>query len=379
MIGKKIIRLSKSCLTKKEKTNVKKVLDKEFLGMGPEVKKFEEELTKFFNRKAVCFNSGTAALQVALQAAGIKQNDEVIVPSLTYIASYQAISATGAKPILCDINLDNLQISLKNLHKKISKKTKAIMPVHLSGSVGNLRQLYAFAKKNKIRVIEDAAHAFGTKYKNKKIGSFGDIACFSFDGIKNITSGEGGCLVTNDKKILRLSQDIRLLGVSNESSKRYLGHRSWINDVKIQGWRYHMSDINAAIGRAQLSRFNSLQKKRRELCKYYDELFAKNKKIKFFKRNYKLESPHIYLIRVPGIKNRDEIRKNLEKFGIQTGIHYFPGYRFSKFKENKKFFPNTEKIFPEIITLPLHPDLTKKNLKYVYKKLCLVLKGKKVS
>ena len=120
MIGKKIIRLSKSCLTKKEKTNVKKVLDKEFLGMGPEVKKFEEELTKFFNRKAVYFNSGTA-IQVALQAAGIKQNDEVIVPSLTYIASYQAISATGAKPILCDINLDNLQISLKIYAKNFKK------------------------------------------------------------------------------------------------------------------------------------------------------------------------------------------------------------------------------------------------------------------
>ena len=263
MIGKskqKIIRLSKSCLSIKEKKSVKKILDEEFLGMGPEVQKFEKELEKFFGRKVVCFNSGTAALQIALQASGIKNNDEVIVPSLTYVATYQAISATGAKPIICDINQHNLQISLDDIKRKISKKTKAIIPVHFSGSVGDLNNIYSFAKKNNLKIIEDAAHAFGTIYKNKKIGSFGQIACFSFDGIKNITSGEGGCLVTNDNKIIKYSKDARLLGVSNESSKRYLGHRSWINDVKIQGWRYHMSDMNAGIGRAQLERFKFISK-----------------------------------------------------------------------------------------------------------------------
>ena len=257
-IKKKLIRLSKSCLGKDEKSAVAKVLKKEFLGMGNEVKKFETELRNFFKREVVCFNSGTAALQVALQACDIGENDDVLVPSITYVASYQAISATGAKPIACDIDDDNLQLSLKDLEKKITKKTKAIMPVHFSGSVGKIREIYKFAKQNKLRVIEDAAHAFGSKIYNRKIGSFGDIVCFSFDGIKNITSGEGGCLVTNDKKVLNMSKDIRLLGVTNESTKRYSGHRSWISDVKYQGWRYHMSDINASIGRSQLKRFKYL-------------------------------------------------------------------------------------------------------------------------
>ena len=369
MTGKRIIRLSKSCLSKKEKTNVKKILDKEFLGMGPEVKKFEEELSKFFNRGVVCFNSGTAALQVALQALGIKRGDEVLVPSLTYVASYQAISATGAKPVICDINLDDLQISLNNLSKKISKKTKAIMPVHFSGSVGKLNQLYIFAKKNKIRIIEDAAHAFGTKYKNKRIGSFGDVACFSFDGIKNITSGEGGCLVTKDKKILKLSKDIRLLGVSDESSKRYLGHRSWINDVKIQGWRYHMSDMNAGIGRAQLERFKFISQRRKNLCKFYDKKFSNHTEIKTFKRDYNQEVPHIYVVRIKNLKNRDLLREELLKSGIQTGIHYYPGYNYTKFKKPKYLFPNTEKIYKELITLPLHLDIKNNDITFIVEKI----------
>ena len=324
MIGKskqKIIRLSKSCLSIKEKKSVKKILDEEFLGMGPEVQKFEKELEKFFGRKVVCFNSGTAALQIALQASGIKNNDEVIVPSLTYVATYQAISATGAKPIICDINQHNLQISLDDIKRKISKKTKAIIPVHFSGSVGDLNNIYSFAKKNNLKIIEDAAHAFGTIYKNKKIGSFGQIACFSFDGIKNITSGEGGCLVTNDNKIIKYSKDARLLGVSNESSKRYLGHRSWISDVTQQGWRYHMSDINASIGRVQLSRFKKFSKIRKNLCKLYDDKFKNHSIIKTFKRDYNDEVPHIYVVRIKDLKKRELLRKELLKSGIQTGIN----------------------------------------------------------
>ena len=372
---KKIIRLSKSCITKKEISFVTKILKKEFLGIGPEVKKFEDELKAFFKRDVVCFNSGTAALHVALQSIGIKPNDEVLVPSVTYVATFQAISATGAKPIMCDIDLNTLQICIKSIKKNITNKTKAIIPVHYSGSVGKLTELFILAKKNNLRVIEDAAHAFGTNFKNKRIGSFGDITCFSFDGIKNITSGEGGCLVTKDKKVIKLSKDIRLLGVSNESDKRYLGHRSWINDVKIQGWRYHMSDINAAIGRAQLKKFSFFSKRRRDLCKFYDKQFLSFTKVKTFKRNFSKEVPHIYVVRIQNLKKRELLRKKLQTFGIQTGIHYIPGYKFSKYKKNKKFFPNTENIYKEILTLPLHPDLSKKDVKFVCQKLNLILKN----
>ena len=211
------IRLSKSCLSEAEKIAVMRVLDHEFLGMGSEVQVFETELSNFFGRPTVCVSNGTAALHLALQAVGLSQGDEVLVQSLTYVASYQAISATGASPISCDVNSQNLCINLKDAERKLTIKTKAIMPVHYGGGVGALDDVYAFAKKHGLRVIEDAAHAFGSHYKSQKVGSFGDISCFSFDGIKNITSGEGGCVVTNDEKVLEKIRDSRLLGVERDT------------------------------------------------------------------------------------------------------------------------------------------------------------------
>jgi len=369
MVTKQLIRLSKSNISKDEIKEVKNVLEIGFLGMGQKVKIFEERLTKFFSREAICFNSGTAAIHVALQACGIGKGDEVLVPSITYVATFQAISASGAKPVCCDINENNLHISLSDIKKKITSRTKAIVPVHIAGYSENLGEIYKFAKKKKLRIIEDAAHAFGSRYKKKLIGSFGDIACFSFDGIKNITTGEGGCLVTKDKKVLQNAKDIRLLGVKNDSIKRYSGHRSWIGDVEQQGWRYHMSDINAAIGIAQLKRFKNLSKKRKILCKSYDKKFKEIKKINFFKIDYKSVCPHIYVIKITNLKKRELFRKKLLNIGIQTGIHYYPNYKYKMFKASNKNFPNTEKIYREIITLPLHPELNEKLIKYISDKV----------
>ena len=163
----KLIRLSKSCLSLREKESVMKVLNKEFLGMGEEVSLFEKKLSIFFNRSVVCVANGTAALQLALQAAGLKLGDEVLVPSLTYLSSYQAISAIGAVPVSCDVELNSATIDIDDAQKKISKKTRAIMPVHYAGGVGNLSEVYKFAKKFKIRIIEDNATLFFSKYKNK--------------------------------------------------------------------------------------------------------------------------------------------------------------------------------------------------------------------
>ncbi len=293
--SKKLIRLSKSCINEAEKKAVMKVLDAEFLGMGIDVNRFEKSLSNYFERDVVCVSTGTAALQLALQAAGIGKNDEVLVQSLTYVATFQAISATGAKPIACDIDLSTFCIDIKDAEKRITKNTKAIMPVHYCGGVGDIEGIYSFAENYNLRVIEDAAHAFGTSFKNKRIGSFGDIACFSFDGIKNITSGEGGCIVTNDKKVTSIAKDIRLLGVEKDTEKRYSGSRSWDFDVKTQGWRYHMSNIMAAIGSTQLSNFNFSSKKRQELAKHYIERLKNCTKSSLY-RSIMMMLSHIYLL-----------------------------------------------------------------------------------
>ena len=369
-----MIKLSKSNIGFKEKQAVSKVLDKAYLGMGEEVYKFEKELSLFFKRQTVCVINGTAALQLALEAIGIKEGDEVIVPSLTYVSSFQAISATGAKPIPCDINLDTMTVDIRSAAKSLSNKTKAIMPVHYAGGVGNLNEVYKFAKKNKLRVVEDAAHAFGSVYRNKKIGSQGDIVCFSFDGIKNITSGEGGCITSNSSKTLNYIRDARLLGVKKDSQKRYKNKRSLNFDVSIQGWRYHMSNLNAAIGLIQLKRFKTLANKRQKLAKKYDSILKNYNFIKIIKQNYNEIVPHIYPIRILNLTDREKLINLLKNMGIEVGYHYQPNHRLSFYKNNKKTsLINTNLIFNELLTLPLHPDINIKEINYITNKLLAVI------
>lgn len=361
------IKLSKSCIGDAEVKSVMKVLDKSFFGMGPEVQKFEYELSSFIGRTAICVVNGTAALHLALEAAGVSHGDEVLVQSVTYVASFQAIKATGAIPIACDIEPSTLTIDLKDAQEKLTVRTKAIMPVHYAGCVGNIDDIYEFAYKNKLRVIEDAAHAFGTEYRGKKVGSYGDICCFSFDGIKNITSGEGGCIISSDNEVITKIRDSRLLGVENDTENRFKGNRTWDPDVKLQGWRYHMSDIMAAIGREQLKNFNFHKNKRQSLAKLYvTEIQDKIDSLKLLKHDYNEIVPHIFVVILPDNIDRDRLRSNLSKIGIPTGIHYKPNHLLTYFNEgNKGEFQNTDSIYPKILTLPLHSDLKESDIKFI--------------
>jgi dTDP-4-amino-4,6-dideoxygalactose transaminase len=364
-----LIRLSKSCLGETEKLAVMGVLDREFLGMGVEVQQFEEMLTEFFGRPAVCVSTGTSALHLSLQAAGIGAGDDVLVQSLTYVASFQAISATGAKPVACDVDKDTLCLDWRDAEKRLTPKTKAVMPVHYAGGVGALDDMYAFAKKHGLRVIEDAAHAFGTTYKAKKVGAIGDIVCFSFDGIKNITSGEGGCVVTDDDDVLQKICDARLLGVIKDTDKRFSGERSWNFDVTAQGWRYHMSNIMAAIGIEQLTRFPELAEKRRTLAKKYDEYLKVISCIKRLEQDYSQVVPHIYVIRLNDDANISIIIDHLLKKGIQTGVHYQPNHNLTLYHDKNKIVDEVDGISQKILSLPLHPDMKIEDVEYVCNEL----------
>jgi dTDP-4-amino-4,6-dideoxygalactose transaminase len=363
---KKIIRLSKSCIGSEEKAAVLEVLSKEYLGMGVEVREFEVALSDYFGRPALCVTNGTAALQLAIQSCGIGSGDEVLVPSLTYVASFQAIRACGAKPVACDINPDTLMISINDAEKRLTAKTKAIMPVHYTGAACDIPAVYEFAKRYNLRVIEDAAHAFGSKFNGQRIGSFGDISCFSFDGIKNITSGEGGCIVTNDVNVLEKIQDARLLGVEKDTEKRLIGQRSWEFNVVEQGWRYHMSNIMAAIGLTQIRRFEEFASIRQNIAKLYDTFFKNNNRIQCMPNDYNTVVPHIYVVRIKGLFNRKELQDRLMQKGIQTGIHYQPSHWLSFFKdENALPLTVTDKIYPSLLTLPLHAEITNEDVQYI--------------
>ena len=252
-----MIRLSKSCVGEEEKIALARVIDEGFLGMGKEVQSFEREIAEFIGTElnVICVNTGTAALHLALACLGIGAGDEVLVPSITYVASFQAIAATGARPIACDVTMDKVFIDLEDAEKRITDRTKAIMPVHYGSNSIGIEAVYEFAKRYKLRVVEDAAHSFGCYRNGKKVGASGDIICFSFDGIKNITSGEGGAVVTADNILARRIMDARLLGVEKDTEMRFEGKRSWSFDVRHIGYRYHMSNLMAAIGREQLKKF----------------------------------------------------------------------------------------------------------------------------
>lgn len=369
----KLIKLSKSSISQAEKSAVMGVLDRGMFGMGAEVQKFEDALSQYFGRNVVCVVNGTAALQLALEAAGIGVGDEVLVPSLTYVASFQAISAAGATPVPCDVFEDTLTLNTADLASRLTEKTKAVMPVHYAGNPGDLDAIYLFAEKYKLRVIEDAAHAFGSSYKSKRIGSYGDTACFSFDGIKNITSGEGGCIVSADEVLLEKIRDLRLLGVKNDTQNRYSGRRTWEFDVTEQGWRYHMSNIMAAIGIEQLKRSENLAHKRQELAKRYHSNLSCQKGVRLLQASYAHQVPHIFPIILGENLDRETIREFLYGHEIETGIHYKPNHLLTKFQLKSHDLPVTNRIYKRLLTLPLHPDLNFDEIDYISKSLILAI------
>ncbi len=364
------IKLSKSIVGIAEKEALCKVIDDSYLSMGKFVNEFEKALEDYTGGgKVICVNSGTAALHLALMGIGLMPGDEVLVQSLTFVACFQAISAVGAVPVACEVVPETCTIDLKDAEKRITNKTKAIMPVHYASRTGKIEEIYKFAQKHGLRVIEDAAHAFGTVYNGKKVGSFGDVVCFSFDGIKNITSGEGGAVVTKDEKVAQFVMDARLLGVRKDSEKRYLGQRSWEFEVFGQGYRYHLSNLFAAIGLAQLGRFEKEFKPYRQKLakKYYKDLRAITD-IELFPNDYNDVVPHIFPIKVAGGR-RDGLRQYLIDNGIECGVHYFPNHLLEYYGKGKPGLPVTEKIYNELLSLPLHPDVTIDGEEYIVKQI----------
>lgn len=363
-----MIRVSKSVVGQEEAEAVENVIRNiGYLGMGEEVGSFEKELELYIGNpdyKAVCVNTGTSALHLALESV-THPGDEVLVPSFTFIATYQAITAAGCIPISCDVNEGTLLIDLNDARERVTNKTKVILPVLYASNPGNLKEIYALANEFKLRVIEDSAHAFGCNYNGKKIGAQGDIICFSFDGIKNITSGEGGAIVTSDLKVLEYVKDGRLLGVKNDSEKRYKGERSWDFDVSIQGYRYHMSNIFAAIGRVQLRKFEKeFAVSRKQIAKKYTRLLKNSMNIKLIEMDYDNIVPHIFPILVKG-GLRNELFDKFKENGVQCGMHYKPNHLLTKYKTTYSL-PVTEKVYDEILTIPLHPEITDVEIEKIY-------------
>lgn len=367
------MRLSRSIVGEKEADAVRRVIVEDgYLGMGSEVHRFEEDLAAYLGVEAcqlATANTGTAALTLAVDAAapgrfGAGERGSVLVPSLTFVASFQAVAACGCTPIPCEVLTETGTIDLEDAEKRLRPDTFAIMPVHYASNPYGIDETYEFARRHGLRVIEDAAHAFGCRHKGKKIGSFGDIICFSFDGIKNITSGEGGLVVAMNKGEAGVMQDARLLSVHKDTQARFQGGRTWDPDVVRQGWRFHMSNIMAAIGRVQLNRLEGeFIPARKRLSSLYRELLGADERVAFLATSPEDDiCPHIQPLRVKGGR-MPEVRQYLLDHDIPVGVHYKPNHLLTYFKSDP--LPKTEALFSELMTLPLHPGLSEDDVRLV--------------
>jgi dTDP-4-amino-4,6-dideoxygalactose transaminase len=353
------IRVSGSNVGAAELAAIANVFERGYLGMGADVQQFEELLADYFGRSVACVATGTAALQLAAQCIGIAPGDEILVPSLTYVAAFQAISATGAVPVSVDVLDESLTLDPADAERKVTSRTKAVMPVYYGGGIQRLGEIRAMAAANGLRVIEDAAHAFGTSFGGRRVGSEGDISCFSFDPIKNLTSGEGGCIVSDDPEFMERVRDARLLGVKGDSKARNSERRLYEFEVESQGWRYHMSNINAAIGKAQFSTFDQHAATRQALARAYNEVFRSAPQIQVLPYEYDDVVPHIYVVRFPSTAVRDHVKERLlEDINVETALHWFPNHYLKRYRDRTDSLTVTEDAFSRMLTLPLHTKVS---------------------
>ena len=335
-------------------------LDVGWLGMGAVTKEFEEHIASYLgvgNRYVIATNTGTSALHMALVAAGVGTGDEVITPSFNYVADHQAIRMAGADVVMCDIQDDNLGIDCEKAADLITDRTKAIIPLHFAGQPCDQEGVYRLARAHGLRVIEDGMHAFGTAIGGRKIGSYGDITCFSFDPVKIITSIDGGCVTGCGEEELQRLKHLRFLGVDKETSERYKNQRAWEYDVVDQGFRYHLTNIMASVGVSQIKRADEFIASRRAVCRTYNTAFEGIPGLRPVLGNLKDVSPFIYPLRVED-NRREALIAHLKERAIATGIHFVPVHRHTYFADARRGdMAVTERIVREVVTLPLHSNM----------------------
>ena len=371
----KFIPVNKPIVSKDDINSVVKSLKEGWIsGDGPYVKKFEENYAKYHKRKyAVAVSNGTAALEIAVKSLNLKKGSEIIVPTFSIISTALCVIKNNLKPILVDSDLHNWNMIPEQIIKKINKKTKAIIVTHIYGYPVDMEKILKVAKKKKIFIIENEAEMNGQRYKKKICGSFGDVSTFSFYANKHITTGEGGMIVTNNKKIFERSRSLRNLcfGVGENRFNH--------DDI---GWNYRMSSMQAAMGISQLKKINLLIKRKREIGKLYFSLLKKNMFIKIQKPSLKY-ADNIYwvfgvLLTSKSKLNREDVVQKLLKKKIQTRNFFYPMHKQKIFKKLKTFnksshFPNAEYLSKNGFYLPSGLGVTNEEIKYICKTLNVIL------
>ncbi len=364
-MSKKIIPYGHQWIDKNDIKEVVKVLMSDWLTQGPKVEEFEKAVAKYCGVKyGVAVSSGTAALYLAYVAAGIKKGDEVITSPLTFAATSNMLAFCSAKPVFVDIGEHTLNIDPEEIEKKITSKTKAIVPIDFAGNPCDYDAIVKIAKKHNLLIIEDAAHSLGAEYKGQKPYGLSDMAILSFHPVKHITTGEGGMVLTNNKNFYEKLKTIRNHGIIKKPEKG-----QWYYEIESPSFNFRITDIQCALGISQLKKISKFLKKRRQIAKIYNKAFKDIKEIILPPEKGCVKSAwHIYPVQVPA-KNRTKIFNSLQDSGIGVQVHYMPlhlhPFYQKKFGYKKGDFPKSEKYYEGAITLPIFSKMTNKEIKSV--------------
>lgn len=377
-----------------EISNVIEVLKSGWITTGPMTKKFENKISNYCGTKyANCLNSATACMEMCLRVLGVGPGDEVITSAYTYTASASVIAHVGAKVVLVDTDMDSYHISYEKLASAITERTKVIIPVDIAGVMCDYDKIYEIVQSKKeifqadseiqklfgrIIILADAAHSFGAEYNSVKSGNVSDFTSFSFHAVKNLTTSEGGALTWRslgekiDKKIYETINTLSLHGQTKDAfSKNQLG--SWEYDIISPAYKCNMTDIQAAIGLAQLERYDTLIYRRREIVELYKEYLSVNPDIQMLEHSN--SSLHLMLVRIESLSNiseRNRVIEELAGLGIATNVHYKPLPLLTAYKKmlfEIDDFPNANEMYEKEITLPLHTKLSNEDVKYISKNL----------
>lgn len=339
-----------------------------WLGMGPRTKEFEAEFAKYIGvDHAIGLNSGTAALHLAANLLDLG-SAEVITTPITFVSTAHVILYAGAQPVFADVQEDTLNLDPRDVERKLTSKTKAVIPVHYGGHPCDMDEIMALAASRGLHVIEDAAHACGAEYKGKKAGSIGEMGCFSFHAVKNLCCGDGGMITTRDERLRGELVKLRWVGIDADTYQRNTkkGY-GWYYEVQSLGFKEHMNDITASLGLAQLRRLEAMNQRRRDIVKLYQNEFKGLDWLQIpYQRSYVKSSWHLFPVRlVKG--DRNSLIAHLADRGVSAGVHYMPLYLHPYYKKLgiKADCPVADRVWKQLVDLPLYPDMTESDIEQV--------------
>ncbi len=373
----------KPYITDEELSEVLDTLKSGWLTMGPKTLKFEEEFKTYVGSKyAIAVNSCTAALHLALRAANLRENEEVIIPTMTFTATAQVVCYFGAKPVLVDIDRETCNIDLAEIEKAITPRTRFIIPVHFGGQPCDMDEIIYMARSKGLIVIEDAAHALPAIYRGRKIGTIGDITCFSFYSTKTLTTGDGGMITTEKREWAEKIRILRLHGISKDAWKRYSDEGSWYYEVTDLGYKYNMTDIQAALGIAQLKKVDYMWERRKEIARKYTDAFRNSKFIiPPLEKPDRVSAWHLYVIKLnlEAITiDRSRFIEELKRMGVGTSVHFIPLHRHPFYKNTFGYslddFPSAEWVYERCVSLPIYPQMSDWEIEFVIESVCNVCK-----